>query len=149
MSDAEKSPTIGEEPPKMPRVEIIRKEDSEDSQDHSPTFKSKSGSKSRENVSGNDDSESRGEEGSQDGQDHLNLPIDEPRKRPKTTGALNGGHNIESSEKAKKNFEEAAKVFQDINMNYAMLQKLREELINVKNQYAENELELAEVNLFQ
>jgi hypothetical protein len=45
----------------------------------------------------------------------------------------------------KKNFEQATKIFQDINMNNALLEKLKQELILLKTKYAENQMELANV----
>lgn len=45
----------------------------------------------------------------------------------------------------RKNFEQATKIFQDINMNAALLEKLKQELVGLKVRYAENQTELAYV----
>lgn len=45
----------------------------------------------------------------------------------------------------KNNLEQVTKIFHEINMNVALLEKLKQELITVKMQYAENQMELANV----
>ena len=45
----------------------------------------------------------------------------------------------------RRNFEQAMKVFQDINMNAALLEKLKQELVGLKSKYAESQMELANV----
>jgi hypothetical protein len=47
----------------------------------------------------------------------------------------------------RKNFEQAMKVFQDINMNAALLEKLKQELVGLKSKYAESQMELANVSV--
>lgn len=78
------------------------------------------------------------------------------RQRHKSTGATMeiGGKEGKADRKIKKevisqemkqNFEQATKIFQDINMNAALLEKLKQELVGLKTRYAENQMELASV----
>ena len=47
----------------------------------------------------------------------------------------------------KKNFEQATKIFQEINTNAALLEKIKYDLVSLKTKYAENQMELANVGM--